>query len=105
MSIVLPSLAVAFAALCVWLGVRVFNRRERWAKWTAAVALVVAFVVYPLSAGPFVWLYDRGYISDDVAGPIWYAYLPIIVVMNQSDWSRGLVEWYLSFWRAEAGED
>jgi hypothetical protein len=29
-------LAVAFAASCVWLGVRDYNRRERWATWTLA---------------------------------------------------------------------
>jgi hypothetical protein len=105
MAIALPIFGTIFAAFCVWLMVRIVNRRERWAKWTLTAALVVAFVVYPLSAGPFVWLYDRGYISDDVVGPIWYAYLPIIAVMNQSDWSSGLLEWYLSLWRAEAGED
>jgi hypothetical protein len=105
MAIVLLFSGVSYAALCVWLMVRIVSRRERWAKWMLTVALVVAFVVYPLSAGPFVWLYDRGYVSDDVAGPIWYAYLPIIAVMDQSDWSRGLLQWYLSFWRAEAGED
>jgi 4-amino-4-deoxy-L-arabinose transferase-like glycosyltransferase len=40
MSIVLPALAVAFAASCVWLGVRIFNRQERWATWTLAVVLL-----------------------------------------------------------------
>lgn len=35
-SIILPALAIAFAAFCVWLGVRIFNRRERWAKRTLA---------------------------------------------------------------------
>lgn len=36
MTIVLPTLAVAFAAFCVWLTVRIYNRRERWATWTLA---------------------------------------------------------------------
>jgi hypothetical protein len=35
MTILLPALAIAFAAVCVWLGVRFYNRRERWAKWPA----------------------------------------------------------------------
>src|SRR5262245_28648855 len=34
--------SVAFGALCVWLTVRIVNRRERWAK--RAVAAVVGFV-------------------------------------------------------------
>jgi len=35
----LPTLAVV-AAFCVWLTVRIVNRRERWAKWTLAFAIV-----------------------------------------------------------------
>jgi type II secretion system protein G len=51
MSIVLPALAVAFAAFCVWLSVRICNRRERWAKWTLGAALVGMLIfaaIYPL---------------------------------------------------------
>jgi hypothetical protein len=51
MTIVLPALAVAFAAFCVWLTVRVVNRRERWAKWTLA-AVVGLPLLYVLSFGP-----------------------------------------------------
>ena len=39
MTVLLPTLAVAFAALCAWLIVRIVNRRERWAKWTLAGAV------------------------------------------------------------------
>ena len=39
MTLFLSTLAVAFAALCVWLTVRIVNRRERWAKWTLAGAI------------------------------------------------------------------
>lgn len=35
----LATLAVAFAALCVWLIVRVVNRQGRWAKWTLAAVI------------------------------------------------------------------
>ncbi|MFN0053782.1 MAG: hypothetical protein ACKV0T_16505 [Planctomycetales bacterium] len=50
MAILLPTLAVAFAAFCVWLTVRIANRRERWAKWTLAVVAVLA--LYVASFGP-----------------------------------------------------
>ena len=47
---------VAFTAVYVWLGVRIYNRREKWAKWTA---VAVAFAVgYPLSWGPW-WYANR----------------------------------------------
>jgi hypothetical protein len=42
---------VTYAAVCIWLGVRLFNRRERWVKWTA-VALAIVPVLYTLSSGP-----------------------------------------------------
>lgn len=51
---ILATLAVAFTAFCIWLVVRLVNRRERWAKWTAAV--VVALSLYSLSEGPAIWL-------------------------------------------------
>jgi len=49
MIFILPTLAVAFAAFCVWLTVRIINRKERWAKWTMAGLIVTFFVIYPLS--------------------------------------------------------
>jgi hypothetical protein len=42
MTILLPALAVAFAAFCVWPAVRVVNRRERWAIQLAFVAGMMA---------------------------------------------------------------
>lgn len=55
MTLVLPALAVAFAAFCVWLAVRILNRRERWAKWTFA-AVVGVPILYVMSFGPACWL-------------------------------------------------
>lgn len=55
MTFLLPILAVAFTALCVWLAVRIINRRERWAKWTLA-AVVALPVLYVASFGPACWL-------------------------------------------------
>jgi hypothetical protein len=42
MTFLLPILAIAFAAVCVWLTVRIVNRRERWAKWALAAAISTA---------------------------------------------------------------
>src|SRR6476646_6118419 len=50
---------VAFAAVCVWLCVRIVNRGERWAKWTLA-ATVGLPVLYVASFGPTCCLVDRG---------------------------------------------
>ncbi|MBI3863068.1 MAG: hypothetical protein HY290_14345 [Planctomycetia bacterium] len=62
MTILLPTLAAAFAALCVWLTVRIVNRKEKWAKWTLA-GLIGVPVLYVASFGP--WLRIYGYANPD----------------------------------------
>lgn len=59
MIFVLSTLAAALAAFCVWLTVRIVNRRERWAKWTAVGLAVLVLTGYPLSFGPACWLTSR----------------------------------------------
>jgi hypothetical protein len=56
-----PAMAAAFAAFCIWLGVRIVNRRERWAK--SMLAGLCAAVLYPISAGFWVaYLAFRAYL-------------------------------------------
>src|SRR5258708_34991047 len=54
----LPTLAVAFAAFCVWLTVRIVSRRERWAKWALGAGLRLP-VGYVLGFGPWGWVSTR----------------------------------------------
>ncbi len=89
MTILLSTLAVAIAAFCVWLTVRIVNRRERWAKWTLASMAGVP-VLYVASFGPIVWLADRNIISRPHAAEI---ISPIISELRSGDlmWSYGSV--------------
>jgi len=80
MSIILPAVAVAFGAFCVWLTVRIVNRRERWAKRTAMA--LVAMVLYGLSVGPAARAADKGFISESVYSRI---YAPIMWICDQSE--------------------
>jgi hypothetical protein len=73
MSIVLPTLAVAIASFCVWLGLRIFNRRERWAKWTLA-SVVCLPMLYVLTFGPVCLLCERGVVPQRAA---WIAFRPL----------------------------
>lgn len=41
LTIVLPVLAVALPAFSLWLVVRIINRRETWAKWTAVLVTML----------------------------------------------------------------
>ena len=59
MAKILSILAVVLAAFVVWLGVRIFNRRERWAKRTAVGLALGLPVLYVLSIGPAIWLSAR----------------------------------------------
>jgi hypothetical protein len=59
MTIILKGLAVAFAATCIWLAVRIINRRERWAKWTAVGLVIGVPLLYVASFGPACWIDSR----------------------------------------------
>jgi hypothetical protein len=52
-NLALSIIGITFTAFCVWLTVRIINRRERWAKRLAvAVGLAVLIVAgYPASVG------------------------------------------------------
>ena len=73
MTILLPILAVAFAAFCIWLTVRIVNRRERWAKWTLA-AVIGAPVLYVASFGPACWLCQQLILPQRAA---WIIFQPL----------------------------
>jgi hypothetical protein len=58
MALFLLTFGIAYASVCVWLSVRIVNRRELWAKWTMAATLALT-ASYPLSMGPLQWLDER----------------------------------------------
>jgi hypothetical protein len=66
MTILLPSLAVTFAAFVVWLTVRLINRRKKPGKvfWVIAV-IHAALIGYPLSFIPVSQLQARGILPFD----------------------------------------
>ncbi|SRR5579863_2350815 len=77
-SIILLAFGVAFAALCIWLTVRIVNRRERWARRTALALFIGAPFLYLLSVGPARWLDDRHWLPDSAVasfyGPFYWMY-------------------------------
>jgi|GEM_PF-5234285 len=106
MTLLLPTLAVAFAALCVWLTVRIVNRRERWAKWTLA-ALVASMLLYPLSVGPAAALLTRQ-LRAHPAGPEWpltaytRAYAPL-GALAEIVGAKKLLRAYVDWWAPKNG--
>jgi hypothetical protein len=55
MAYVWAMIGIALAAFCVWLAVRIINRREKWAMRTAAITGII-LIAYPVSTGPGTWL-------------------------------------------------
>jgi|SRR5579863_9504478 len=94
MTILLPTLAATFAALYVWLTMRIVNRRERWAKWTLAGVVGVP-MLYVLSFGPACWLavhqkWIRGTVNS-VYSPVAWARLKVV-----PDSVGRAIDWYAS---------
>lgn len=89
---------VAFAAVWIWLGVRIFNRRERWA--IRAGALVVSLpLFYALSFGPACWRFSHPVTLPRGAMP---AYRRVSTVYSPIGWAasrgpkllRSAINWY-----------
>jgi len=102
MTILLATLAVAFAASCMWLTVRIVNRRERWAKWTLAVVVGLP-LLYPVSFGPACWLFGgKGmpFISRSLARDL---YKPLVNLAIAKKPPMGPALWWWSALGCERG--
>jgi hypothetical protein len=78
MAILFSVLGMAIAALCVWLTVRIINRRERWSKRTLA-AVVGVPMLYIMSFGPACWFGQRRMLS---ARTVYLGYRPVVAAMH-----------------------
>ena len=93
-------LCMTFGAFCVWLLVRIVNRRERWAKRLGA-AVVALLLAYPVSIGPAFVL---ACCISARPGPDWkwpitafhWAYAPVMeaaVVTNSTEFVVAYIDW------------
>ena len=78
-TLVLAATGVAFAAFTMWLAIRIINRRERWAIWTAVA--IFALATYPVSFGPACWITSR---TNAGASAVPTIYRPMVWVMCRS---------------------
>jgi hypothetical protein len=102
MSIVFPVIGAGFAAFCVWLGVRIYNRRERWAKRTALGLAIGVPLSYVLGLGPYIWLSTRDLLPDELP----QIYMPVGWLYKEGP--KPIVDgldWYLAPWRNRRLED
>ena len=102
LDVAVPTACVALGAFVVWLSVRAFSRRERWARplW---VATLVTLAIYLLSMGPVWWLTRRVALPDRVIALIDFVYDPIWWCRwNGPSWFSDAVQTYLNWWTAGA---
>jgi hypothetical protein len=76
--LLLGTMGLAFGAFCVWLAVRIFNRRERWAKRTAGLTIALA-VVYLLSFPVLATVFFVWNFPSIVMAP----YLPLVLLWEE----------------------
>lgn len=85
-----------YAAACIWLTVRVINRRERRAKWSLA-ALLSMPALYFTSAPAMGYLVNHGLLPVAIAQVLGVVFYPIGYAFNGGapDWLRDGLVWYL----------
>jgi hypothetical protein len=82
---------VIFAAICIWLTVRIVNRRELWAKWTLAMVISLP-ILYVGSFGPACWLTSHHNSCSGFVSHIYWPFFEIIFHRNYA--IRKPILWY-----------
>jgi len=91
-------LGVGFAALWVWLGMRIINRRERWGK-RAALRIGVGLVLYAVSLGPACALCDKLGNPDWFRDPLGFVFFPLALAAQFGPrWVNDAISAYVQWW-------
>jgi hypothetical protein len=97
-TLIIAALAIAFAAFCIWLGVRIVNRREKWSK-RLAIILAIVSILYPLSSGPATWILIKAGDPDWLYKPVRWLYTPHeVVVVHGPEWLQTADMFWGTWW-------
>lgn len=104
MILLLPTLAVVFAAICVWLTVRIVNRRKRpgWRFWCSVT--VIAAVAYPLSIGPMLYFHTISRPSPWMSTTFGVVYWPLETFIKYSPESVSSLHDRYCYWWIDLAE-
>lgn len=72
------------------------KRRRSFGFWIAVV-FIIGSILYPLSAGPGLWLANRGIISWDLFRKVYTRQFNVIR-LNAPEFVTGVIDWYLLLW-------
>ena len=101
----IPTVGVAVVAFCVWLGVRLYNRRERWVKLTLMTTLIgvplLYFVVFgtvcrATSQPTAEWRANNVAVPANAVDTVLYR--PLGAAATKSAAIRWVVHGYLRLW-------
>jgi hypothetical protein len=99
MTIALAILGFAFAAFCVWLAVRIVNRREQWGKRTAFGVAVGIPLSYVLGFGVTCWATSVQLNGRVKPRPEMAMYWPLgALAANRAASSGAVVRGYMRLW-------
>lgn len=65
-----------------------------------ALLLLICLLLWPLSLGPVVWLYDHDYMSDQTAQLVGILYQPLSWITQAYPPLENLLIRYLELWRS-----
>jgi hypothetical protein len=95
--VIFAAVGAAYAAFCIWLTVRVVNRREKHLKRMAAIA--IAPWTYALSFGPMASLGRNGFIPDWMGLLLGFIYAPLIWFLNEApEAATQPLSWISTIW-------
>jgi len=93
MAISISTFGLLVATFVVWLSVRILNRKEKWALWTAAA---LPIPLYVLGVLPIVWLGQKKLVPSSADSFVELFYSPLIWLINDEVASPFLVGfWFL----------
>ncbi len=70
------------------------KRRREIFVGCLATAIFLSPILYVLSTGPAIWLYDHGYIGGEVG----WIYLPLEYLNDHVPFVKSFLDWYTPFW-------
>lgn len=79
--VIKAALGVAFAAFCVWLAVRIFNRGGKWAKRALAATIIMLPLIYVATFGMWCRAHRSGPGEISMAAVAW-PYVPMWWLMD-----------------------
>jgi hypothetical protein len=98
MAIALSIVGIAFTAFCIWLTVRILNRREGWAKRFAIKLAILLVYCYLLGVGPAFYAMSCGWLPDWASRGLAYVYTPLVRVCGVIRPLGKLLDWYVGTW-------